>query len=179
MKHTTAIYAIILLAVISFSSCKKENYTISCTEGYTYETFEGGYLFMPNAFTPSSDGVNDRLIVITEGIADYDLQIFADKGDAIFTKSTYGIENWNGQIGSGMAPSGSYTFILTYTTNNGEKKVKTGKITVIDTLSMDAYLNETCVRNLSSCVFGSQWQGNNLPLKPIKESGEYFRDACY
>lgn len=76
-------------------------------------------LYIPNAFTPNGDGLNDGFGMLNTGsISTYSLTIFDRWGKQIFA-TTNKNEKWNGMIGSQQAQPGTYIWILTYT-KNGE-----------------------------------------------------------
>ena len=84
--------------------------------------------FMPNAFTPNSDDVNDFFLGngITEGMTNYKMTIWNRYGELIF-ESNDPTEGWNGRkknIGK-QSPNGVYVYIVNYTgprKNNFELK---------------------------------------------------------
>ncbi len=88
-------------------------------------------LYMPNAFTPGSDGKNDffkpEITIIPEN---YLMIIFDRYGISLF-KTTDPFEGWDGTInGKGMAPTGVYLYHVQYTSFNGTTKEKTGTLTL-------------------------------------------------
>ena len=88
-------------------------------------------LYMPNAFTPGSDGKNDffkpEITIIPEN---YLMIIFDRYGMSIF-KTTDPFEGWDGTInGKGMAPTAVYLYHVQYTSFNGTTKEKTGTLTL-------------------------------------------------
>ncbi len=90
--------------------------------------------FMPNAFTPNNDGLNDELIPIGffEGIGSYHFSVWNRWGDRIFETEDITI-GWNGQRNNNgeFAPPGMYTFIINFTNNTGKPDVLKGHCTLI------------------------------------------------
>jgi gliding motility-associated-like protein len=69
-------------------------------------------LFVPNVFTPNSDGFNDELVLLVGEITDYNLQVFSRWGALIFESNSSAI-SWDGRTSSGNeAAEGTYFFIL-------------------------------------------------------------------
>jgi hypothetical protein len=158
--------------------CKKAEYpVISCSSQVVYEKFEEGYFFMPNAFTPSSDGLNDGLEVFKKGIKEYNLQVYIPNGGLVFETQNSEREFW---YSSNNNTSGNYNYILQFTTLSGIKYTRTGQVAVIAILTLykDGFFEDHCISNFDECVFGSQWQGDTLPLKSVHESREYFSATC-
>jgi gliding motility-associated-like protein len=90
-------------------------------------------LFIPNAFTPNKDGVNDIFIPTGEFISDYDLNIYDRWGHIVF-KSGFLNKGWNGNNNSTEMPEGVYAYFLSYTGDDGKgsfKKNLIGKVTLI------------------------------------------------
>ena len=90
--------------------------------------------YMPNAFTPNNDGLNDELIPvgIFEGISTYHFSVWNRWGDRIFETEDFNI-GWNGQRNNtgDFAPPGMYTFIINFTNNSGKLDVLKGYFTLI------------------------------------------------
>ncbi len=67
-------------------------------------------IFIPNAFTPNSDGINDKWII--EGIMNYpayEIKVFNRWGQVIY-KSYYGEDDWDGTYKGRILPAGSYIY---------------------------------------------------------------------
>jgi gliding motility-associated-like protein len=90
--------------------------------------------YMPNAFTPNNDGLNDELmpVGIFEGVSSYHFSVYNRWGDLIFETDDY-LVGWNGQRNNSgeYAPPGMYSFIVKFTNNFGKPEVSKGHITVL------------------------------------------------
>ncbi|MCK4677802.1 MAG: gliding motility-associated C-terminal domain-containing protein [Bacteroidales bacterium] len=72
-------------------------------------------VYLPNAFTPNGDGINDKFIAIgpTGGILNYNMFIFNRWGQLVFESDD--IQNqWDGMINNEPAPPGVYVYKMTY-----------------------------------------------------------------
>jgi gliding motility-associated-like protein len=69
-------------------------------------------VFIPSAFTPNGDGVNDRFEVKGDGISDYSIRIFNRWGAEVFY-STRMANAWDGTINGEPAPTGVYVYVVT------------------------------------------------------------------
>lgn len=81
-------------------------------------------LYVPNAFSPNNDGVNDefRSFGPLGGKQDFELAVFARWGDQVFyTRDP--MEAWNGRLNNTGAflPQGVYVYYLTFKNPNGEQ----------------------------------------------------------
>lgn len=91
-------------------------------------------LFIPNAFTPNADGLNDVFAPIVRG-ADpdaFEIQIYNRWGQLIFESRTLSTP-WDGRINNNIAPMGSYVWKiqLTRPVNGLESYEKTGSVSLI------------------------------------------------
>lgn len=70
-------------------------------------------LDLPNVFTPNNDGINDLLIVNTEGLTEFSLVVLDQRNKIIYTSQDTTI-SWDGSGLSGDAvPSGNYVYFIT------------------------------------------------------------------
>lgn len=70
-------------------------------------------LYIPTAFTPNGDGVNDRFVIKSHGIAHYNIRIFNRWGQQVFASNSVS-SHWDGRFGELLQPAGSYVYIVTY-----------------------------------------------------------------
>ena len=89
-------------------------------------------VFMPNAFTPNGDGINDVFKPKFECTSkDYHLKIFDRYGRIIF-ESSQASEGWNGNIRDGQLPTGVYVWMMEYRNPNNQQLFrKNGTVTLI------------------------------------------------
>lgn len=70
-------------------------------------------LELPNVFTPNNDGINDMLIVNTEGLTEFSLVVLDQRNKIIYTSQDTTI-SWDGLGFSGeTVPSGNYVYFIT------------------------------------------------------------------
>jgi gliding motility-associated-like protein len=72
-------------------------------------------LFVPDAFSPNGDGVNDVFRVVSSGdnITNFSMQVFDRWGDLVFESSDIN-KGWDGQLRNQLAPAGTYVWKITY-----------------------------------------------------------------
>jgi gliding motility-associated-like protein len=79
--------------------------------------------YMPNAFTPNEDTVNDYFVGtgVTRGVTNYSLAIWDRYGQKIFETDRID-EPWNGQVGNQGKPAlnGLYVYVVSFTGPRGE-----------------------------------------------------------
>ncbi len=87
-------------------------------------------LYVPNAFTPDGDGVNDVFRAHGAGMETYKMEIYNRWGKMIYrTKEVK--KGWDGTINGDPAPSGVYVYKFTVKGKNGETKKVEGHVTLI------------------------------------------------
>ncbi len=84
--------------------------------------------FLPNAFTPNGDGLNDEFIGVgfTEAISDFSLQIFNRWGTLIFSSNSPET-GWTGEDLS----SGIYIYKVSFIQPNGELFLNQGEVALV------------------------------------------------
>jgi gliding motility-associated-like protein len=100
--------------------------------GYvTVKVYKGPDIYVPTAFTPNNDGLNDRLIPIPVGIKTMKLfRIFNRWGQLIFS-TTRLHEGWDGKINGVLQPTGTYVWMVEVVTNEDKVITKKGTLTLI------------------------------------------------
>ena len=94
----------------------------------------GAGLFVPNAFTPDGDGMNDVFTPYVAGISadSYQLLIFDRWGQSLFSTTRIG-DGWNGTFGDGsLTPEGVYVWRIIGNNRFGVGRVdRTGHVTLL------------------------------------------------
>jgi len=99
------------------------------------EIIPAAVLYIPNAFTPNGDGLNDTFGAVGEGITEYDMQIFNRWGNLIFESNEIKIR-WDGYYHNEMAPLGVYVYKISAkgpSTNGKSKNLinESGSVTLV------------------------------------------------
>ena len=142
MKHT---YVLLLLLCLIYSGTaelfaqnildnkvyrvtayKKGNPIITSTSNYA-EVIPKLSFYIPSAFTPNDDGINDTFGVKGEGINDFHILIYNRWGEVIF-ESTNPRQQWDGRYRGQKSEQGTYVYKL-YAM--GLEMGRTGKVTII------------------------------------------------
>ncbi len=75
--------------------------------------------FVPNAFTPNSDGNNDEFkVAFNCNVVYYLLQVYNRWGEKVFESHNY-LEGWDGTYKGKQQPAGVYVYLLTYSGDEG------------------------------------------------------------
>lgn len=75
----------------------------------------GDYLYVPNAFTPNNDGINDVFMPIGDNIAEIEVQVWNRWGDLIWSTNKLGVA-WDGsyQNGDYYVENEQYVYVVRY-----------------------------------------------------------------
>jgi gliding motility-associated-like protein len=71
-------------------------------------------IYIPNAFTPNSSGLNDNFLPNNGGMKTYTLRIFNRWGEKLF-ETDNNEKGWNGEYLGKPAPMGIYVYVIDYT----------------------------------------------------------------
>jgi gliding motility-associated-like protein len=94
---------------------------VGCTDDDTVflKVYEGPMYYLPNAFTPNSDGQNDIFRPIMVGIRSTDyFRIFNRFGELMF-ETKEGMKGWDGTLKGKPAASGTYVWMIKGIDKNG------------------------------------------------------------
>ena len=87
-------------------------------------------LFIPTAFTPNGDNLNDIFKIRHPNITDFEIQIFNQWGELLHT-SNDPQNAWNGMHKGKKAMSATYTYVINIRINNQAAKQLAGHITLL------------------------------------------------
>ena len=91
-------------------------------------------VFVPNAFTPNNDGLNDVFYpqISFAGLNGYELRIYNRWGNIVF-RTTHVHHGWDGTQfdGSTPAPVGSYVYQFTYIDGENKEHEEIGHVTLV------------------------------------------------
>jgi gliding motility-associated-like protein len=87
-------------------------------------------IYVPNAFTPNGDGMNDTWGVVGEAIEDFQLQVFNRWGQLVYETSNPNA-HWDGTHLGDKVPMGTYVYKVTAMTSKGGRQSKEGQVNVV------------------------------------------------
>lgn len=87
-------------------------------------------LFLPDAFSPNGDGINDTFGAKGVFFDDFQLVVYNRWGQPVFA-STAATDGWDGTIDGDRAPEGNYIYKVTITDNTGKQFVKAGTVLLL------------------------------------------------
>lgn len=88
-------------------------------------------VFIPNAFSPNGDGLNDEFYLITEAHQQIkEFSIYNRYGQRVYTSHNTN-DRWDGTLHGKPCDAGVYFFYIDYTCNDGKNFKKKGDLTLI------------------------------------------------
>ncbi len=88
-------------------------------------------LFIPNAFTPNNDGLNDRFQALANcDLREYSLTVYNRWGELVYS-SVDPADSWDGKFRSRDCPSDVYAYVLSYKLSNDPVKTVYGDLTLL------------------------------------------------
>ena len=93
--------------------------------------YEGPEIYMPTAFTPNADGLNDVLTPFPVGLQRFDyFEVYNRYGQRIF-RTTQQHKGWNGYYKGSLQPSGSYVWMVSGTDFTGKPMFRKGSVLLL------------------------------------------------
>ena len=112
---------------IGLSECANSGWFMSDTDT---DNPAGNLVFVPNAFTPNNDGLNDILYVYGTTISNMQIWIYNQWGQLVFQSKDQTV-GWDGTMSGKKQPVGVYNYVLKAQLQDGTIVNKRGTITII------------------------------------------------
>ncbi len=90
---------------------------------------EDNSFYVPNAFTPNGDGINDIFFPKGHGISKYDIMIFDRWGEKLFSTTDF-FQGWDGSFKGQPCKEDVYVWKIHVTLSNSKVKTYTGHVTL-------------------------------------------------
>ena len=88
-------------------------------------------VYLPNAFTPDGDGINDRFLPVSScALSEFELMIFNRWGEQLFTTLEPG-QGWDGISGGRLAPDGVYVWKMRFKAVGDARRERVGHVTLL------------------------------------------------
>ncbi len=122
---------------ITYQAVVRNEYGCSATDSITIRTFcDDTQIFIPNAFSPDGDGVNDILMVRAKGIEIVrSFRIFTRWGELVFEKNNFSPNTpsfgWDGKIRGQTAPAEVYIYTAEVTCDNLQTYTFKGNVSIL------------------------------------------------
>jgi len=110
------------------AAVRNDNHNILSWSNEKCFTFDP-VIYVPNAFSPNGDGLNDTFNVLVSNVRTFSLQIFNRWGQQIY-QTDNPLMGWDGKFNNTSCPIGAYVFIIKYQGNSILKSIS-GTVTLI------------------------------------------------
>lgn len=109
------------------------NYGKNCTTTASdrVQVGPGPETYIPNAFTPNGDGVNDDFEVFGTTLQSVGMKIFNRWGEKVFDSGDSEWASWDGTYKGVSQPTGVYVYYVELVYLDGKKKYREGSVTLI------------------------------------------------
>lgn len=119
----------IIVTAVNQSGC-------ATTDTIRIEVNNEAVYFMPTAFTPNGDGLNDRFEFNVLGVTTADVKIWNRWGELVFSNPAQpngftGVDGWDGTFRGKKAQFDTYTYQIELSFFDGRKETLAGTITVM------------------------------------------------
>ncbi len=103
-----------------------------CEATYTDLVNVPATVYIPNAFTPDNDGINDVWKVEISGISEFELIVYNRWGDIVF-QAKDPEQFWKGEhsFGDYYVPNGVYSYVLKYRSLDSQAFTKKGSVSIL------------------------------------------------
>jgi len=128
-QNPTHIYQTDGLFRITLTAFSKNGCANSITQGDLIIK-KNASTFVPNAFSPNGDGINDELVVGVTNLGKYSIQIYNRLGTQVFFTNNI-FENWNGTFKGNELPVGVYYYVILGTNLSNNNVKYSGSITLL------------------------------------------------
>ncbi len=112
----------VLEAYNAFNCRNSDTVCVTVTEDWN--------IYIPNAFTPNNNDINDVFIPVGYGIDEIELMIF-DRWGALIFKSDDKTKGWNGTYKNVLCKADVYVYKVNFTTMNHHEENRTGHVTLL------------------------------------------------
>ena len=113
----------VMLAIENYGGCKDTAWEEICY----HDTI---FAFIPNAFSPNGDGINDELDCQLYGATETTVYIMNRWGEIVF-ESTEISQRWNGDSAGKPCPEGVYAVVVEFKGNHQAKRVLSSSVTLL------------------------------------------------
>jgi len=153
---------LLLSFLILLIACQRKKIDSSCCSNpATQIVFDGGYLSVPNLFTPDGDGYHDWFVVQSVGLTSFNIEVENKNGKSFYssTDTSFFWDAYNDKNGGTLG--GFFYYHVTATGIDGTQIDEHGTLCVISEY-------HGCIKNTETCVFESNWDGTSF-VEPVED----------
>lgn len=103
----------------------------SASDDVLIKVYDGPTYYIPNAFTPNGDGINDRFTPIPVGIASTQyFRVYDRFGQLVFSGTDF-LKGWDGKYKGNIATTGTYVWMIKGIDRNGKVIERKGTVLLL------------------------------------------------
>ena len=87
--------------------------------------------FIPNAFTPNNDGMNDEFLVYGQSLQTVSIEVFDRWGEKVYESGDARHSGWDGTYHNKPMMTGVYVYVCRIETLAGKRYIVKGDVTLI------------------------------------------------
>lgn len=104
--------------------------TNGCVARDAVTAFLAGTLYVPNAFTPDGDGINDYFQAVATEVAEFEIMVFNRWGELLWASNSAD-EFWDGRYNGTLSQIDTYIWKVTMRELNGTRRSEIGHVNLI------------------------------------------------
>jgi gliding motility-associated-like protein len=113
-----------VLKTVTEKGCKKQTQIL-------IKRFAGPEIYIPTAFTPNNDGLNDKFKVTPIGVRSFGYVAVYDRWGQLIYRTTNYNEGWDGTLNGAKLPTGTFVYVAQATDYRGRPMLRKGTVTLI------------------------------------------------
>ena len=130
-KYINLILASVTTMIFMASSQLNAQSTVISTSGTVNKLDETVYtVYIPNSFTPNSDGINDKFMVFSDQLKRISIKIYDQMGQEVFSTIEMG-QGWDGKHHNREMHQDTYLYRIEAEFVNGYSEVLVGPLSLI------------------------------------------------
>ena len=127
MKKALMLLTLVLLTA-AFGYCQSPQDQVQENVGAVNS--EATPVYIPNAFTPNGDGVNDEYYIPDANLQQFNFSVFDRWGNKVYTTQAPNFR-WTGEAGGRSLPEGTYVYVLSAMDSKGNPIKRSGPVTIV------------------------------------------------
>lgn len=108
---------------------KKGNTAVQSQSNYA-TVIPAATLFVPNAFTPNEDGINEKFGVVGQSIGKFNMKIYNVWGEVVYETNNPN-DGWDGTFKGKASPVGTYIYTINAKGLKGERLYRNGNFALV------------------------------------------------
>ncbi|MEZ4913592.1 MAG: choice-of-anchor L domain-containing protein [Chitinophagales bacterium] len=109
----------------------EDEYGCTSSETIIIDVYITPYIYIPTAFSPNGDGLNDYFRVLSREITSMDFFVYDRWGELLYETHEVSHQGWDGTMKGVPGPLEVYVYYCHYIDNRGKEEVLKGNVTLV------------------------------------------------